>query len=98
MRGLYICSRRSRAPTSSDSGWSRSMRPWPASSVSTEPPYAEPHVRWCERAEGVTPHPTRCCCEMMRSLLLGDNPYQLALLPLGNIFHYIPIVDLHALL
>src|SRR5690606_25548936 len=35
------------------------MRPWPASSVSTEPPYAEPHVRWCERAEGVTPHPTR---------------------------------------
>ena len=40
--------------------WSRFMRPsFFASSVSTEPPYAEPHVRWCERAEGVTPHPTR---------------------------------------
>ena len=24
-----------------------------------KPPYAERHVRWCERAEGVTPHPTR---------------------------------------
>ncbi len=24
-----------------------------------EPPYAEPHVRWCERATGATPSPTR---------------------------------------
>src|SRR5437773_866517 len=29
------------------------------SSVFHEPPYAEPHVRWCGRATGVTRSPTR---------------------------------------
>ena len=30
-----------------------------ASRVNHEPPYAEPHVRWCGRTAGVTPPPTR---------------------------------------
>lgn len=45
-------------------GWG-SSRWWLSTSISSvllEPPYAEPHVRWCERAEGVTPHPTRFRC------------------------------------
>ncbi|MGF6472542.1 hypothetical protein QFZ89_007793 [Paraburkholderia youngii] len=35
-------------------------QPSSASSILDEPPYAEPHVRLCGRAEGVIPHPTRC--------------------------------------
>ncbi|MDE3022150.1 MAG: hypothetical protein KGI54_09835, partial [Pseudomonadota bacterium] len=48
-----------RQSTSRNSGWSRWWQSTSNSSVLLEPPYAEPHVRWCERAEGVTPHPTR---------------------------------------
>src|SRR5438552_18531056 len=33
--------------------------PCSASSAFHEPPYAEPHVRWCGRATGVTRSPTR---------------------------------------
>ena len=40
-------------------GWSRYCMSCSDSSVSVEPPYAEPHVRWCERAAGVTRRPTR---------------------------------------
>ncbi|SIO72874.1 hypothetical protein SAMN05444172_9363 [Burkholderia sp. GAS332] len=40
-------------------GWFRCWTPSGASSVFDEPPYAEPHVRWCERATGATPSPTR---------------------------------------
>jgi hypothetical protein len=29
------------------------------SSVTHEPPYTEPYVRWCGRTAGVTPPPTR---------------------------------------
>jgi len=29
--------------------------------VGAEPPYAEPHVRWCGRTAGVIPPPTRSC-------------------------------------
>src|SRR3989338_5970520 len=40
-------------------GWFRCWIHSNASSMFNEPPYAEPHVRWCERATGVTPSPTR---------------------------------------
>ncbi|MFZ3041900.1 MAG: hypothetical protein WA108_08955, partial [Thiobacillus sp.] len=42
-------------------------------SVFNEPPDAEPHVRWCERATGVTPSPTRS-----RPYALGRQPFNLA--------------------
>ena len=40
-------------------GWFRCWILSDASSRFDEPPYAEPHVRWCERATEVTPSPTR---------------------------------------
>ena len=40
-------------------GWFRCWTLSDASSRFNEPPDAEPHVRWCERATGVTPSPTR---------------------------------------
>src|SRR5437660_8943885 len=40
-------------------GWCRCSIPCSASSAFHEPPYAEPHVRWCGRATGVIPSPTR---------------------------------------
>src|SRR3990167_8935833 len=40
-------------------GWSRCRRPCSAFSVVFEPPYAEPHVRWCERTGAVRLPPTR---------------------------------------
>ena len=43
--------------------------PKPDGGVRThEPPYAEPHVRWCERTSGVIPPPTRSvgCCNCLK--------------------------------
>ena len=47
------------SPGSTIWGWCRCSIPCSASSVLHEPPYAEPHVRWCGRATGVTRSPTR---------------------------------------
>src|SRR3989338_4825782 len=58
-------------------GWFRCWIPSDASSMFNEPPYAEPHVRWCERATGVTPSPTRCAPG--RAHLLGGESPLLAL-------------------
>ncbi|MGH8647416.1 MAG: tetratricopeptide repeat protein, partial [Gammaproteobacteria bacterium] len=44
------------------------------SSVLFEPPYADPHVRWCERAEGATPHPTRSALASLVLLTVGTTP------------------------
>src|SRR5438034_3564275 len=49
----------SRSPGSIICGWCRCLLPYSASSAFHEPPYAEPHVRWCGRATGVTRSPTR---------------------------------------
>lgn len=38
--------------------WQQGL-PTSISSVLLEPPHAEPHVRWYERAEGVNPYPAR---------------------------------------
>jgi hypothetical protein len=51
-------------------GWFRCWKPGSASSLLNEPPYAEPHVRWCERAAGVTP-PTRCALSKFPGLALA---------------------------
>ncbi len=48
--------RRSTLPTW---GWSRWWTSTSETSVLLEPPDAEPRIRWCERAQGVTPHPTQ---------------------------------------
>src|SRR3990167_1054390 len=52
---------------------SRCWIPSGAFSVTHEPPYAEPHVRWCERAAGVIPLPTRCAPGRAHSLG-GESP------------------------
>ena len=61
MPGPNTCFRHCPYDTSRNSDWSRWWVTTSISSVPLEPPYAEPHVRWCERAEGATPHPTRFC-------------------------------------
>ena len=58
-RGPPTCMRRSRRRGSMLRGWRRWWTPTGASRLLHEPPDAEPHVRWCERATGVTPSPTR---------------------------------------
>jgi RNA-directed DNA polymerase len=58
-RRLPTCMRRSRRRGSMHRGWRRWWTPTSASRLLHEPPDAEPHVRWCERATGVTPSPTR---------------------------------------
>ena len=60
MRGASrTCTPPSRSPGSTIWGWCRCSIPCSASSAFHEPPYAEPHVRWCGRATGVTRSPTR---------------------------------------
>ena len=55
------------------SGWPRCWTPGSVSRLLNEPLYAEPHVRWCERAAGVTPLPTRLssCNEVKQDLDFG---------------------------
>ncbi len=38
-----------------------------------EPPYAEPHVRWCERTAGVTLPPTRLFVPCVNQVVTGDS-------------------------
>ena len=58
-RARATCTRPSRSPGSTIWGWCRRSIRCSASSVLHEPPYAEPHVRWCGRATGVTRSLTR---------------------------------------
>ena len=62
--------------TSPDSGWSCWWQPTSNPSAPLEPPYAEPHVRWCERAEGVIPHLTqpRVYCPRLLTEHLPKHP------------------------
>ena len=47
--------RQSTGLASREQGWFRCWTPDDAFSVPGEPPYAQPQVRWCERATRVTP-------------------------------------------
>src|SRR5712692_10077631 len=63
--------RRCRRRPSLTWGWFRYRLHTVASSVLHEPPYAEPHVRWCGRTAGVTPPPTRSKRRSLQTLTEG---------------------------